>query len=694
MEIITNERLRQTFKYMRAVFFIGLFLSILFMLGLTGVFIYAKTKGPPPLQVPQSTIYFGEDETVIGESNHGQTRYWVPLEEISPHLIDATISIEDKRFFNHHGFDYVRIAGAVLADIKSMSKAQGASTISQQYARNLFLEHDKTWKRKLIEALYTLRLEMNYSKEQIIEGYLNTIYYGHGAYGIEAASNFYFNKHAKDLSLSEAAMLAGVPKGPGHYSPIDHPENAKARQLVVLNTMVKNNLLPSNQVQKIHKKTIQFHGKYDVKRLNIAPYFQDAVRLALKSVTSMTDQTIEMGGLRIYTSLDPTLQSMVEAKMESIIDSDSKIQASIVVMHPANGEVKALVGGRDYVLSQFNRATQAKRQPGSTFKPFLYYAAVEQGFTPSTQLRSEYTTFQYGDAEENRTYSPSNYNDYYANDTITLAQAIALSDNVFAVKTHMSLGENVLVDTSRRLGIQGKFVANPSLALGTSNVKIIDMVNAYGILANGGQEIEPTFIKKIVDYNGEVLYEKKSTKKQILDPDAAFVTTHMMTGMFDEKLNDYTVVTGKPIMNQISRIYAGKSGTTSTDSWMIGYSPKLVTGVWVGYDKDYTLDLAQEKRYAKNIWVSIMEEALKDEPVQAFKPTSGVVGVYVNPDNGKLATEGCPIARLTYYVKGTEPTDYCQDHLPNQHEKDPIIVEEDQEKEPGIMRKILNWFSP
>lgn len=688
MEVITNERLKQTLKYVRALLFIGLFLAIFFVVGVAGVLTYAKVKGAPPLAVPQSTIYYGADNSIIGESHKGQTRYWVPLSEVSPHLINATVAIEDKRFYDHNGFDYKRIVGAALADIKAMSKVQGASTISQQYARNLFLEHDKTWKRKVVEALYTLRLEMNYTKEQIIEGYLNTIYYGHGAYGIEAASQFYFNKPATNLSLAESTMLAGIPKGPTYYSPLENLDHAKKRQKVILGSMVENDLISKKQANQIYLEKLDFHGKFDVKKQNIAPYFQEAVKQALLSETDLTPRTIEMGGLKIYTTLDPKIQEIAEERMKETINPDSEIQAAIVVTNPANGEVKALVGGRNFTESQFNRVTQAKRQPGSTFKPFLYYAAVEQGFTPSTMLRSEYTTFQFGD--DNQTYSPSNYNDYYANDSITLAQAIALSDNVYAVKTHMSLGVNSLIDTSRRLGITGKLPAVPSLALGTSTVKMIDMVNAYGIIANGGKKTKPAFIKKIVNHNGEVIYEKEPIKEQILDKDAAFVTTHMMTGMFDEKLNDYTKVTGRTISDQLTRIYAGKSGTTRTDSWMIGYSPELVTGVWVGYDKDYTLDLVEEKTYAKEIWAQVMEKSLKEKPVQAFKPPSGVIGVSVNPDNGMLATEGCPVARLTYYIEGTEPTEYCQDHLPHQHKKKKKVKEDVEEK--GFFKKIFNWF--
>ncbi|KAA0546181.1 PBP1A family penicillin-binding protein [Bacillus sp. BGMRC 2118] len=689
MEVITNERLKQTLKYVRALLFIGLFLAILLVLGVAGVLTYAKVKGAPPLAVPQSTIYYGTDNSIIGESHQGQTRYWVPLTDISPHLVDATVAIEDKRFYDHNGFDYKRIVGAALADIRAMAKVQGASTISQQYARNLFLEHDKTWKRKITEALYTLRLEMNYTKEQIIEGYLNTIYYGHGAYGIEAASHFYFNKPAKDLTLAEATMLSGIPKGPTYYSPLENLDHAKKRQRIILTSMVENDFITEKQAKQIYAEKLNFYGVFDVKKQDIAPYFQEAVKQALLSETDITPRTIEMGGLKIYTTLDPTIQEIAEKKMQEVINPDSEIQAAILVTNPANGEVKALVGGRDFSKSQFNRVTQARRQPGSTFKPFLYYTAVEQGFTPSTMLKSEYTTFQYG--ENDQTYSPSNYNDYYANDSITLAQAIALSDNVYAVKTHMSLGVHSLIDTSRRLGITGKLPAVPSLALGTSTVKMIDMVNAYGIIANGGKKTEPTFIKRIVNHNGEVIYEKEKTKEQVLDKDAAFVTTHMMTGMFDEKLNDYTKVTGRTISDQLTRIYAGKSGTTKTDSWMIGYSPELVTGVWVGYDKDYTLDVVDEKTYSKTIWAGVMEEALKKKPVQAFKPTSGVVGVYVNPDNGLLATEGCPVMRLTYFIEGTEPTEYCQDHLPHQHEKKKKMKEKVEDK--GLFKRIFNWFN-
>ncbi|WP_033004747.1 penicillin-binding transpeptidase domain-containing protein, partial [Geobacillus sp. WSUCF1] len=264
---------------------------------------------------------------------------------------------------------------------------------------------------------------------------------------------------------------------------------------------------------------------------------------------------------------------------------------------------------------------------------------------------------------------PHNYNDYYANGPITLAEALAVSDNVFAVKTLQFIGADKLVDTAKALGITSRLKAVPSLALGTSPVKMIDMVAAYSTLANYGKQTEPVFIQKVVDANGNVLYEHKPESRQVLDRDAAFVTTHLMTGMFDPKLNGYTTVTGQSIIDDITRPYAGKSGTTKTDSWMIGFAPQLVAGVWTGYDRGETMDRPAERQYAKQIWVHFMEQSLAGEPKKSFKPTKGVIGVYIDPQNGKLATDSCPVKRKTYYLIGTEPTDYCTDHLEKKKKK-------------------------
>lgn len=692
MELITDQRLRQTLKLLKVFLIIGMICSVFFILGILSLITYAKVQGAPPLAVPQTTIYYGNDGTIIGESNSGQNRYWVTLDQISPAVIDATIAVEDRKFFDHHGFDYKRIVGALIADIKAMAKVQGASTITQQYARNLFLDHDKTWKRKFYEALYTLRLEMNYSKEQILEGYLNTIYYGHGAYGIEAAANIYFNKHAEDLTLSEATILAGIPKAPSYYSPFKDFDKSKQRQRIVLHAMVKNGDLNPNEVSNVYQKQLAFAKDRTISRPDIAPYFQDVVKNKLTDKIHIKERVLEMGGLRVYTTLDPALQNIAENQVKTVIDPESKIQVALASIDPATGEVRALVGGRNYDESPYNRAVQAERMPGSTFKPFLYYSALEKGFTPSTTMISEPKNFIYDHGRE--IYRPSNYNNYYANDFITMAQGLALSDNIFAVKTHMFLGTDVLKENAKeKFGITSDLLAVPSLALGTSSVKMIDMVNAYGRLANGGKGIEPVFITKVVNHKGEVIYEYEPNENQVLDKNKAFVTTHMMTGMFDPRLNDYTTVTGSTILNKLTRPYAGKSGTTQTDNWMIGFSPQLVTGVWIGYDKGKTIDLVKERRYAKQIWSGYMEAAHQGLPVMAFKPPEGVTGVYVNPNNGKLATNSCPVRRLTYYETGTEPTVYCTDHI-NIHENKRIIPKtREEEEEKGLLKKFLDWLS-
>lgn len=688
MEVMTDQRFRKTIKYLRALIIISLIGFSVMLILFLGVLGYAKILGAPPLAVPQSTLFFASDGTLLGESNSGQKRYWVPLDKISPDLVNATLSVEDKSFYAHHGFDYKRIAGAIIADIKAFSKVQGASTITQQYARNLFLEHDKTWKRKLHEAFYTIRLEMNYSKKEILEGYLNTIYYGHGAYGIQAASQFFYGKDASELTLAEATMLAGVPKGPGYYSPLASEENAKKRQAIILNTMVTNDYIDKKLAEETKSIPLTIIGKHPDSQVEIAPYFQDAVRNALKNQLKLDDRTIALGGLKVYTTLDPKQQEIAERQVQEKIASESEIQVGLVAMDPKNGYVRAMVGGRNYEESNFNRAVQAIRQPGSTIKPLLYYAALTQGFTPASTMRSELTTFQFDEGRD--TYTPHNFNNKYADGEITLAQALAVSDNIFAVKTHLFLGADTLINTVKEFGISTKMDNVPSLALGTSGVRVIEMANAYSMFANGGLKVHPTLITKVEDYNGNVIFKHKNESTKVLDPAKTYVMTQMLTGMFDPRLNGYATVTGNSLVKQITRPYAGKSGSTETDSWMVGFSPQLVTAVWTGYDAGKPITLVAEKSYTKNIWAQFMEEALAGKPVKAFKPPKdGVVGVYVNPENGKLATKDCPVRRFTYFVTGTEPTEYCTEHL--KHKDHGPKKEHHEDKKDPWYKKIFRW---
>ncbi len=663
MEVMTDQRFRKTIKMLRALIILSLIAFIIMMILFIAVLGYAKYLGPPPLAVSQSTLYYADDGSIIGESNSGQKRYWLPLEKISPNLKNAIVSIEDQNFFDHHGFDFKRIGGAVVADIRAMAKVQGASTISQQYARNLFLAHDKTWKRKLNEAFYTIRLEMNYSKEDILEGYLNTIYFGNGAYGAQAASQFYFGKNAWELNLAESSMLAGIPKGAGVYSPLVSMDNAKDRQKLILTSMKKNRLIDESTVVAAANEKLLITGKHPHTRMEVAPYFQDAVRQALRNDLKLDDRLLAQGGLKIYTTLNTKQQAIAEQTVAKTIAEESEIQVGLVAMDPKTGHVKAMIGGRNYQESPFNRAIQAVRQPGSTIKPLLYYGALRQGFTPSTTMKSEPTTFRFDDNRAE--YSPRNFNNQYANGEITLAQALALSDNIVAVKTQLFLGEEALATTAMKFGVQSPISKVPSAALGTSGARIIEMTNAYSMFANGGKKVEPVFIERVEDKDGNILFELNQEPKQVLKPELSYVMTQMMTGMFDEKLNGYTRVTGSSVAKKLTRPYAGKSGTTETDSWMIGFTPQLVTSVWTGYDRGKPVELPLEKSYSKNIWSDFMEAALKDAPVKKFKAPKGVVAVNVNPENGLLATKDCPVQRKTYFKTGTEPTEYCIEHIKN-----------------------------
>ncbi|MBY6037408.1 penicillin-binding protein [Fictibacillus nanhaiensis] len=665
----------------------GLITSGSCILVFIGLLLLAKLMGPPALLVPQTTIMYAADGSKMGEINNGgQNRYWVPLEKIDKHVISATLSIEDKSFYNHNGFDFKRIAGALLADIKAGAKVQGASTITQQYARNLFLTHEKTWRRKFQEAFYTLRLEMSYSKDEILEGYLNTIYYGHGSYGIQSASRFYFGKNAEDLSLSESSLLAGIPKGPSFYSPILHEDNAKKRQDIILASMVEDGAIKKEQAKEALSKKLTYVQEEDEEAATIAPYFQDAVMRTLKKELNIHANSIQFGGLRIYTTLDPKMQEMAEHTIENRIIDNSSIQTALVAMDPRSGDVKALIGGRDFEESSFNRALQAKRAPGSTFKPFLYYTALEHGYTASTPIKSEPTTFVMGDGVSD--YKPKNFKNRYANDFITMAQALALSDNIYAVKTNLYLGPDKLVKTAKKFGIKSELAGIPSLALGSKSVGVLELTNAYGVFANGGKKVEPVFISKITNSKGDVLYKHEYKSEQVIDENKAFVMTDLLSGTFDEKLNAYTSVTGASINQYLTVPVAGKSGSTPTDSWMIGYAPQLVTGVWVGYDKNEELHDVNDTGYSKRIWAYFMKDVLKDEKILSFQQPEGVTAVTINPKNGKLATDSCPVTRISYYEKGTEPVEFCDEHGVSEEIKEKL---EKKEKEKGFFRRIFSW---
>ncbi|MBE6160430.1 MAG: PBP1A family penicillin-binding protein [Lactobacillales bacterium] len=579
----------------------------------------------------------------------GNNNEWINLDNISTDLVNATLAIEDKNFYKHMGFDYLRIVKAFGTNIVSGKTVQGASTITQQYAKNLFLDFDKKWSRKIEEAWLTIRLEVHYSKDEILEGYLNTINYG-GVYGIENASKYYFNKSSKDLTLAEASMLAGIPKSPANYAPTVNEKNAKKRQRLILNAMVDRGYITDKEADEAYDTELEYLGIENENNSSTLMYYQDAVIKELKSLKQIPSSFLKTGGLKIYTSLDLEAQNIIDSTIKKHME-DTKLETAIVVMNPKNGEILGIAGGKDYNKSQFNRVTDSKRQVGSTMKPFLYYSALENGFTSTTTFTSEKTTFTFSG---NKTYSPKNYNDVYANKPITLAAALSYSDNVFAVKTHLFLGEKELVDFSKRVGITSNLEELPSLALGTEEINILEMMEGYSTFASGGYKIEPHFITKVEDMNGNVLYKYKNEEELILNKNTTFILNELLSNCYNKNLIDYNYPTCFNIAPKITKKYSIKTGTTDTDHLIFGYNPDLLIGGWIGYD-DNTNTVDKDGTTLKNMWVEIMESYLKEKEESWYEQPNNVVGVLVNPITGEAATKDTKNSTIMYYIKGTEP---------------------------------------
>ena len=611
------------------------------------VFTYAYIT--PKLEINKSKSYYLYDTK--NELVFNNDKDWVSLQEISPYLIEATISTEDKHFYKHIGFDYLRISKAIINNIIKGDKSEGASTISQQYARNLFLNFEKTWKRKIDEAILATELEVHYTKDEILEGYLNTINYG-GVYGIEAASKYYFDKSAKDLTLEEASMLAGIPKSPNNYSPVKNYSKAKERQKIVLKLMKDNKKITEEEYNTVINKNLQIIGKKEKNNITSINYFRDSVLEEIKKLTNIPEEITKTGGLKIYTTLDIEAQEDLEKAVYSYVNDEKEVETAAIMMNPNTGGVMAMIGGNSYYKSEYNRATKAKRQVGSTMKPLLYYTALESGFTASSSFTSEKTTFTFaGD----KTYSPNNYNNTYANSPISMAAAISYSDNIYAVKTHLFLGENMLINTAKRLGITSNLTEIPSLALGTEEISLLEMTTSYSAFANLGYKVEPHFIKKIVDSKGNVLYENKEEKELILNQSLTFILNEMLTYTYNKNFIDYNYPTLISLLPNITHKYSIKSGTTDTDLLIMGYNKDAVLGIWNGYDNNKKIE-SKDYSYHKNIWIDTMEAYFKDKETTWYDIPSNVVGVLVNPITGIIANDNDTKKEMVFYIKGTEPT--------------------------------------
>ncbi len=624
------------------------FLLLILLCG--GIFIYIKTSPKPEIYSANNLVLYDSTENVFFQGN--ESKEWISLDEISDYLIKATIYTEDKHFYKHFGFDLFRILKASYINIISGKTMQGASTITQQYAKNLFLDFDKTWKRKWDEMWYTMKIEANYSKDEILEGYLNTINYGHGMYGIENASKFYFNKSAKDLDLAEASILTGIPKSPANYSPIVNFDLAKKRQLTILELMAKNKVITEEEKNDAYNEELVFSGVDNSEELSTIMYYQDAVLKELKDINSIPLSYSDSKGLKIYTNLDFKAQQSLEKNIKEVLPDTSKIETSAVMMNPNTGGIIALVGGRDYNKSSYNRAIESRRQVGSTMKPYLYYAALENGFTSSSAFTSEKTTFTFNNQDD---YAPNNYNNTYGNKPISMGTAIAYSENIYAVKTHLFLGGDALINVARRVGITAKLENVPSLPLGTNEISIIEMAAGYSAFANLGYKVKPHLIEKVVDAKGNVLYEADDSKELVLNSSIVFILNNLLTATYDPDYIDYNYPTAITLASKLTHKYGLKSGTTNSDNWNIGFNRDIVTAVWIGYDDNKALSTSEYK-YAQNIWFKTTEAYEAGKPEAWYEVPSNISAMFVEPISGKPVVDNSTKKKLMYFIKGTEPS--------------------------------------
>lgn len=620
--------------------FIFTFFSIIIII--LSLYVYAFITPKFNINTSKSITYYdkyGNDLFQEREKND-----YVELKNISDYVKNSIVSIEDKNFYNHKGFDYLRIAKAMLVNLKSKKLKEGASTISQQYIKNLYLTFDKTWERKIQEALLTLELETHYSKDEILEGYLNTIDFGAGNYGIKEASKYYFNKEPKDLSLAEASIIVGIPKNPSYYNPVTNYENAKERQKNVLISMVKNKYISKDEMNEAINEPLNFYAKNDKVELSSIYYYRDAVLKELSNIKEIPSSLLDMEGLKIYTNLDKDVQKNLENNIDKEM-KNSSLQVASVVITPSNGKIVALIGGKEYSKSQYNRAYSSKRQVGSTIKPFLYYSALENGFTPSSTFLSERTTFNLGDTM----YSPKNAGNIYANKNISMLTAIAYSDNIYAMKTHLFLGTDSLSKITKKVGIKTEVKENASSALGTTEINMIDYSNGFITLANEGKHETPHLIEKITDNNGKILYEYKYSNDYVLNKKYVYILNNLLTSTYNYSLINYTSPTLVSISNTLKGKYAAKSGSTKTDYWTVGYNKDYLMLVWAGNDDNSEVK-SKDSKITKKIWAKTIS-TIKDNKKEWYDIPKGITAAAIDPISGEINSNGF----VCYYEKGSEP---------------------------------------
>ncbi|MBD2108034.1 PBP1A family penicillin-binding protein [Nodosilinea sp. FACHB-13] len=565
--------------------------------------------------VPSETSYIYDINGTLLYSLHDEAnREVIDLDEMSPHLKRAVLAVEDSYFYSHNGINPSSVGRALLANAQAGSTVEGGSTVTMQLVKNLFLTPERAVSRKVAEAVLALRLEQIFSKDEILEMYLNQVYWGHNNYGVETAAQSYFNKSARDLTLPEAAVMAGLIQAPESYSPFHNYEATKERQAVVLNRMRQLGWI-SPEEEVAARDAPLLVGEVKSFRSSISPYVTEAAVQELKQ--RFGNEAVVKGGMRVQTTVDLNMQRMAEATVQRHNARIRHIadQMALVSIDPRTHFVKAMVGGVDYQTSQFNRAIQAYRQPGSAFKPFVYYVAFATGrYTPASSIAD--TPVSYPDGY--RYYSPKNYDSSFMGN-IPIRTALETSRNVPAVKLGQAVGVNQIIELCRTLGIDSPMQPVTSLPLGAVDLTPMEMAGAYATFANNGWHSEPTFIVQVSDSSGNVLLDNTPQPQLVLDPWAAASLTDVLQGV---------IARGTGQAAQIGRPAAGKTGTTDSqrDVWFVGYVPQLSTAVWIGNDNYSPMRSGTTGgTYAAPVWRDFMQQALANTPAENFKRPSEFV---------------------------------------------------------------------
>ncbi len=599
-----------------------------------------------------------------------QERRVVKLPEVPSLVVKAVLGIEDERFYRHRGIDPLSVLRATWVNIRSRGVVQGGSTLTQQLMKNFFLGDERTFQRKIKEALMAVVAERKYSKDEILENYLNEIYLGQrgsqGIFGIWEASQFYFSKSLAELTVGEVALLAGLIRAPNRLSPYRNIEVATRRRNVVLAKLLDDNVITPNQYETAVGETLR--RRELVKVTNDAPYYVDYIRRELAA--NYSNEVLTAEGLRIFTSLDLNLQKIAEQtladglkKLEATYPAlrrkseDDSLEGAIVVIRPQTGEIKAMVGGRSYQQSQFNRVFQARRQPGSIFKPFVYLAALmnsegERKFTPATMIEDAPFNWSY----EGQEWQPGNYNDQYFG-TVTFRRALERSLNSATARIARDVGIRRVRDMAYRLGIQSSLPLIPSLALGAVEVTPLEVAVAFSTLANGGVRTQPLAVKQVINLDEKTLEKRDIRVQKVLTPEVAFMMNYLLKGVMDRGTGESARRWG------FTRPAAGKTGTTNDykDSWFVGYTPDLLAVVWVGFDNQSKLGLSGAQA-ALPIWTEFMKRATIGIPITEFFPPPGIRIIEIDPISGHPATPNCPTVLQEAFFEGEEPVGTCPLH--------------------------------